>query len=309
MKSCLIIYNPNSGKIIKKNNKEKFINDFNTTLYENGYKATFIDTQYKGHATKIVEKADKYDLVISIGGDGTFNEVMTGNLKREDRLLLAHIPLGTTNDIGAMWGYDKDIHGNLKLLLEGEEKNIDICTINKQPFVYVAGFGKFMNIPYETPRDLKKKYGYLAYLIKGYDALKKSTKLYDLSFTVNGKTYKGLYSFALITNATRVAGINNFYDNIKLDDNQFEVLFSNLTKKKDILKTLAYLVTNDITNVPGFYFYKTDKLLIEFNEPLKKPWCIDGEEYTNDTNKFEIEIVKDVKVKMPKKNIDKMFIK
>lgn len=307
MNSCLVIYNPNSGKVKKENLKGNFIESFKSIINEYGYKVTFIDTQYKGHATKIVEKSPFYDLVISIGGDGTFNEVMRGNLNREERLLLAHIPLGTTNDIGAMWGYGKDIMMNLRQLLEGEVKEIDICTVNDKPFVYVAGFGKFMNIPYDTPRDLKKKYGYLAYLINAINIFKQKTQLYDLSFTVNGETYRGLYSFALITNATRVAGINNFYDNIKLNDNQFEVLFSNLTTKKDIIKTLALLVTNNITNVPGFYFYKTDKITITFHNDLKYPWCIDGEELDENPRQYNIEIKKDVKVKLPKKNIDKLF--
>lgn len=307
MNSCLVIYNPNSGKVKKENLKGNFVESFKSILNEYGYKVTFIDTQYKGHATKIVEKSPFYNLVISIGGDGTFNEVMRGNLNREERLLLAHIPLGTTNDIGAMWGYGKDIMMNLRQLLEGEVKEIDICTVNDKPFVYVAGFGKFMNIPYDTPRDLKKKYGYLAYLINAINIFKQKTQLYDLSFTVNGETYRGLYSFALITNATRVAGINNFYDNIKLNDNQFEVLFSNLTTKKDIIKTLALLVTNNITNVPGFYFYKTDKITITFHNDLKYPWCIDGEELDENPRQYNIEIKKDVKVKLPKKNIDKLF--
>ena len=74
-------------------------------------------------------------MVISLGGDGTFNEIVTGNLKRKKPLLLAHIPLGTTNDIGAMFGYSKNIISNLKALLDGSIKKIDICTVNGRPFV------------------------------------------------------------------------------------------------------------------------------------------------------------------------------
>ena len=51
----------------------------------------------------------KAELIISIGGDGTFNESMTGNLKRKERLLLSHIPVGTTNDVGAMFCYGKEV--------------------------------------------------------------------------------------------------------------------------------------------------------------------------------------------------------
>ena len=54
----------------------------------------------------LVEELDSLiDLVISVGGDGTFSEVMNGNLEREKQLVLAHLPVGTTNDIGHMYGF------------------------------------------------------------------------------------------------------------------------------------------------------------------------------------------------------------
>ena len=122
MKKCVIIYNPNSGKKIKKD----FLATFIDMLLEKDYIPEVIFSKYKGHITKIVEELENVDLVISVGGDGTFNESMTGNLKRANRLLLAHIPLGTTNDVGVMFGYGKDPIANLKMLLDGVEKNIDI---------------------------------------------------------------------------------------------------------------------------------------------------------------------------------------
>ena len=144
MKKCTLIFNPNSGKKLDK----KFLEEYVKILAENDYETNIYFTRYRGHATEIIYELEESDLVISIGGDGTFNEVMIGNLQREDRLLLAHIPVGTTNDLGTMFGYTKNIINNLTLTLEGEIKGIDICTINNKPFVYSAGFGKFMNIYY-----------------------------------------------------------------------------------------------------------------------------------------------------------------
>ena len=233
---------------------------------------------------------------------------MTGNFLRTEKLLLAHIPLGTTNDIGSMFGYGKDPINNLKLLLNGEVKEIDVCLVNKKPFVYVAGFGKFMNIPYETSRDLKKKFGYLAYLINGFKEFRNTTKLYDLSFEIDKETYHGLYSFMIISNANRIAGINNFYNDVKLDDGKFEVLFCNLTKKKDVLKTLYYLSMNDITKVPGFYFYKTNNLTIRFKKKVSS-WCVDGEKLEEDVKEYKITVEKNIKIMMPKKNIKQLFCK
>ena len=300
MKKCLVVYNPNSGKY----NKEVTLPKIEKILNEYDYSVIIEKTKYKGDATSIVANIDKCDLVVSIGGDGTFNEVMTGNFMRKDRIVLCHLPSGTTNDVGAMWGYGKNILNNLKLALNGKVKRIDICTINDKPFVYSAGFGKFMNIPYETPRELKKRIGHLAYIREGARDFFRKVKLYDITYEVDNEKYRGLFSFALITNANRVAGINNFYKDIKLDDNKFEVLLCNITKLKDIVKTLYFFALYDASKIPGFYFYQTDNIKIKFNSPLKKPLCIDGESFDDMSGSYNIKIDHDVYVLMPSKNVN-----
>lgn len=80
MKKCVIIYNTKSGKIKPK----ELINKFYKVLVENGYYLDVITTKRRGHAISIVEGLpDDVDLVISAGGDGTFDEVITGNMHRE----------------------------------------------------------------------------------------------------------------------------------------------------------------------------------------------------------------------------------
>lgn len=303
MKNCVVIYNPSSGKAIKKD----FTKEFKHILENHGYCVDFKKTEYKNHAKEIVYNLRDTDLVISIGGDGTFNESMSGNLLRKERIVLAHIPMGTANDIGAMFGYEKNIFKNLELLLNGKEKEIDICMLNSNPFVYVAGFGKFVNISYDTPRSLKKKYGYLAYLIEGIKEGLDEIPLYDITYYVDGKKYEDQFSFILISNANRIAGINNFYKDVKLDDNSFETLFCKISNKKDILKNLYYLTKYDITKLPGFKFYKASQLRMEFHTPIKKGWTIDGEELVTKKNTFNIEIVRNVKILLPNKNIKKLF--
>lgn len=304
MKKCLVVYNPNSGKY----NKEVTLPKIEKILNEYDYSVIIEKTKYKGDATSIVANIDKCDLVVSIGGDGTFNEVMTGNFMRKDRIVLCHLPSGTTNDVGAMWGYGKNMLNNLKLALNGKVKRIDVYTINDKPFVYSAGFGKFMNIPYETPRELKKRIGHLAYIREGARDFFRKVKLYDITYEVDNEKYRGLFSFALITNANRVAGINNFYKDIKLDDNKFEVLLCNITKLKDIIKTLYFFALYDASKIPGFYFYQTDNIKIKFNSPLKKPLCIDGESFDDMSGSYNIKIDHDVYVLMPSKNVNNLFV-
>ena len=305
MKKCIIIYNPNSGK----KNIKPYLPKILKILNKNKYETEIIPTKYKGHAKEIVEQLDNVDLIMSFGGDGTFNEVMTGNINRKNRILLTHIPVGTTNDIGSMLGYGKNIIENVKLSLNGVIKGFDIGMINNHPFIYVAGIGKFTNLSYETPRDLKKKIGHLAYIKEGLREIFKKTKLYDISYEINNEEYRGLFSLVLISNANHIAGIKNIYKEVKLDDNNFEVIFCTIKKMKDIFKSLYFFTKYDISKVPGFYFYKTNKIKIKINNPEEETWCIDGEKLENHIdNNYIIETINNIKILIPKKNVKKLFI-
>lgn len=305
MKSCELICNRESGKGIK----GKTLNEVENILKKHGYETNIYFTEKKEDAKNHVKNLKNKDLVLSIGGDGTFNEIVSGNHLRKEKLVLSHIPVGTTNDIGHMLGLNKNIIKSIEKILEGEIKQVDLGLINNQPFFYVAGFGKFINVPYQTSRKLKKKLGHLAYLINGAKEFFQTTKLYELEYKINDKTYQGYYSLILISNANRIAGFNNIYKDVKLDDDKFEIMFCNITRRKDLVKTLILLVKSGITNVPGIYCHTSDKIEITFKEKTKNNWTIDGEKLKEQNKKYTITINKELKMLLPKKNIPKLFIK
>ncbi len=304
MKKCVMIYNAKSGK----NKSNNLLDKFDEIIEQYGYDLQIIYTQRKGHAITIMkELEDDVDLVIAAGGDGTFNEVITGNLKRDKKLLISQLPLGTTNDVGTMYGYNSDYINDLQMLLNGTIKNIDICMINGRPFAYFAGMGNFLNVTYETPRKLKEKYGRIGYIIYGIKELKGKLKLYDIRYKVNDKIHFGKYSFIFITNSSRIAGVNNIYPDVKLDDNKFEVLFCNVKSKISLIKTLYLFRTRDVHEIPNCEYYETDSLEVIF-ENIPGAWCLDGEELKHNKNKFKFTINKDVNMLVPNVNLDKLFI-
>ena len=305
MKTCELICNLESGKGINR----KDLNEVIKKLKDYGYETNLYITEKHGDAKRYVKKLANADLVLSIGGDGTFNEIVSGNHQRKNKLVLSHIPVGTTNDIGHMLGLNKNIVKSVEKILEGEVKQVDLGLINNEPFVYVAGFGKFINVPYQTSRKLKKKLGHFAYLINGLKEFFQMTKLYELEYKINGETYHGYYSLILISNANRIAGFNNVYKNVKLDDDKFEIMFCNITRRKDLVKTLILLFKTGITNVPGIYCHTSDEIEITFTEKIKNNWTIDGEKLKDEKRKYKFSINKELYMLLPKKNISKLFIK
>ena len=303
MKKCVVVINPTSGHGLN----EKLASKIEGVLEEYRYKPDVHITEYPGHAEEIVMEAD-CDLLVSVGGDGTFYEVMNGNFRRKKQLILSHIPVGTTNDIGHMYGLGKDIITNLKNILEGVVKKVDICSINGRSFVYVASFGKFMEIPYETPQKLKHRIGHAAYIMEGAKQIFKRIPKYDVTYEIDGVKHNGKYTFIIISNANRIAGINNFYRDMKLDDHKFEVMFCSISNLTKLARAFYTLKTSDISYISGVECYKTDNLKMTFNEGMK-PWCLDGEKYDAKTTYFEIDTEKSVKMLVSRKNVDKLFIK
>ncbi len=302
MMKCVVIYNPNSGKLTNRMG----IKSIYKILENYGYETKIFYTEYRGHAKEITKKLHNVDLLICAGGDGTLNEVISGNIERKHPILLGHLPLGSVNDVAHMYGMNGSTTRNLLMILNGAQKNIDVCLINKSPFVYIACLGAFVDISYSTPRKLKEKYGRLAYVIYGIQQLKQKINFYNIKYIIDGVEYERRISFIFISNSNRISGVNNIYPDVKLDDNKFEVLMCDIKNKWDIFKAIFYLKRREINNLPGFSYFKTDNIKLIFDE-VPPSWCIDGDELEHNTKEFNIEINKSNNMLLPTKNIDKLF--
>lgn len=305
MKKCVLIYNPESGKARKLIEKESL----KDIALKYNYELSFLRTKRNGDATSIVKDLKNIDLVIATGGDGTLHEVVKGNLLRDKQILLGHLPQGTVNDVGKMYGLTKNVEVDLELLFNGKAKNIDTCLINNNPFIYVACFGDLVSVSFDTPRDLKEKFGKFGYIVYGLRKLKRKVKTYNIKYTVNGVAREGNFSFIFITNSDRIAGFSNIYETVKLDDNRFEVVFCKAKNFKECMSVMKDLVVNDAGKIKNVLYFKTNELEIELLDEEKESWCLDGEELKSYTNRFYFSINKDNYMLVPNKNINKLFEK
>lgn len=301
IKKCLIIYNPKSGKGLN----PKILEEYKKILHEHGYSIDVLATQYRCHATDAVRTALDYDVVFSIGGDGTLNEVVSGNYHRDNKLVICPLPNGTCNDVATMLGYSVNPISNLKKALEGEVHLMDVGTINDKPFIYVVGAGKFLNIPYETKSEEKKKDGYLAYIKAGISEILDKVRRYRSEVEIDGVKLDGKYSLIMVSNANHIAGIDGFHKDVCLDDGQMEVV---LCKSKNIQdfagNFLMYLMgqkSNDIISL------KAREVKVKMLDKPEKKWCIDGEEYKYDGNEFTIRIGDRMPFLTPKIKSKKLF--
>jgi diacylglycerol kinase (ATP) len=273
MKKLLFIYNARAGKGKIKQTLPAILDCFTRA----GYLVTAYPTQAKADATRIVaELGGEYDRVVCSGGDGTLNETISGLLEVENRPVLGYVPAGTTNDFSKNLMLPRGMEGAAETAVEGVPRPCDIGRFNGRPFVYVAAFGAFTDVSYDTPQEFKSMFGHLAYIMEGVTRLG-SLKSYVLRVEHDGGIVEGEFLYGMVSNTISVGGFQGMpAEEVKLDDGLFEVLLVRQPKNANELQSIVVTLARQSPPPGGAVaLFHTSRLKVTCAEPV--PWTLDGE--------------------------------
>lgn len=271
-KSMLFVYNPRAGKAQIRSNLLDIIDIF----VKAGYEVTAYPTQAPGDAIKAVrERRRGYDIVVCSGGDGTLDEVVTGMMQCEEKLPIGYVPAGSTNDFARSLGIPKSMIKAADVVVNGKNFACDIGAFNDDTFIYVAAFGLFTDVVYETKQDLKNAIGYVAYLMEGVKRLS-SIKSYKMKISYDDECLENEYIFGMITNSDSVGGLKGITGKaVELNDGLFEVT---LIRKPTIameMNNIISALTDKKVHSDFVQSFKTSELTIECEQDVA--WTLDGE--------------------------------
>ena len=274
MNRLLFIYNPTSGTGQAKGALSAVLDVFTKA----GWLATSYPTQCKGDAVRVVrELGPRFDRVICAGGDGTLSEVVSGLTEVKDPPPLGYIPFGSTNDCATTLHLPrKPREAALVAAGTGVPVPIDIGRLNGRPFIYVAAFGAFTKVAYDTPQDLKNTFGHLAYIFAGIASLP-TIAPYRMKVAYDGKTLEDEFYFGMVSNSQSIGGIRPPTANrVVLDDGLFEVL---LVKKPlnlaDFTDGVQALANPSAERSGALVQFQASQLTFTCEQPI--PWTVDGE--------------------------------
>lgn len=165
------------------------------------YEALF--TERAGHAEEMVVKwAEDFDVIVSVSGDGTTNEIINGIMKVPSAdLRLAMFPAGTADDFACNMGYDpKDKEEALNAILGDTYRTIDLIRYDDR---YAAvSFGLGIDSEIASGAYKWKRFRIPAYF---YSGLKKCffnrRKRYLVHFDYEGQTFDGWVLISILCNA------------------------------------------------------------------------------------------------------------
>lgn len=274
-KKCIVIYNPNSGKgTIKKK-----INYIKTRLEEKYGQVDIYETKSQQDLIdKAASSCDIYDAIIFSGGDGAFNNIIRGIMKKEKRPPLGYIPAGTVCDIARNLGSSKKINKALDVILNGIIIPYDVGKVNDNYFVYTNSTGTFVSTSYMTSSKKKNKFGKLAYYLGGIKEFFKPT-IKRVEFKQNNRIVKIKTPLLLILNSRSIGGfpINK---NGKINSGKFDIYIVKNSNNKisGAINVIRFMLRGFIGMSLLKVAYHLRETKFEINGDLDMQWTVDGEE-------------------------------
>lgn len=271
-KRLLLILNPISGKMAGKRHLADVLEQFCRADYT---PTVFVTTARRDAHRLVGAHGGEADLVVCLGGDGTFNEVVNGLLAGGHTTPIGYIPCGSTNDFAASIGLKKQIASSTAAILGGTPHTYDVGAFGERYFTYVASFGIFTRASYATPQNVKNALGHLAYLLEGIKELS-NIRPWHVKFEVDGRAVEGDYIFGAVSNATTVGGVLKMDpEAVDMNDGLLELLLVKMPRNPmELNECIRALVekrydSEFITFLSGSDFAVTADPAME--------WTLDGE--------------------------------
>ncbi len=273
MKKLLFMYNPTSGKGQIRSRMAGLLDTFTQA----GWLVTAYPTQCRGDAARMArELGPEFDRVVCAGGDGTLSETVSGMMELNAPPPLAFLPAGSTNDCAQNLRLPTNPAKAATIAAEGDPSPMDVGRLNDRHFVYVAAFGAFTDVAYDTPQELKNAFGHLAYLLNGLGQLANLTP-HHLRVEYDGQVIEDDFLYGMVCNTYSVAGVKALpSEQVVLDDGLFEVLLVRKNVKlTDLAAALQAIASNKPMDTPAVITFQTGKVTITADEPIA--WTTDGE--------------------------------
>lgn len=271
--NVLLIINPEAGRKAA----QKALYPIVRGLCKQEQMVTVFSTGRRGDATDIVQKhAAEYHRIICCGGDGTLNEVLTGLVKAGVNVPVGYVPTGTVNDMAHTLRLPQTLDGAIELAANGAAQRHDIGEFNGEKyFDYVASFGAFANVSYETPQHLKNLLGRAAYFLFGFPRAF-GIRPVKAKVTADGKVIEGEFIYGGVSNSTEIAGVVKLPEKmVQLDDGRFEVLLVRGHKSFSLLHKVWNFLRHAKADSDTIYFFNASHVVFEFEQEVY--FTLDGE--------------------------------
>lgn len=171
------------------------------------------------HARQIAsDAANKFEVVVAVGGDGTVNEVASAIVGSDTRLGI--VPFGSGNGLSRFLKIPMDIEKSIKTLTTGKVELIDSAILNGRPFFNMAGIGFDAHIAGVFSQN--KKRGFVSYIKSAFEEINKY-KAQRYHIEIDGKTFEREAFMISIANSSQYGNNAHVSPRASVQDGMLDV--------------------------------------------------------------------------------------
>lgn len=273
-KIAMIIINPSAGREKALSYEDKIKEELKDSF-------TKIEVKYtegEGDATKFAKFAseNKYNLVVSLGGDGTVNEVVNGLACCDNPPILGIIPMGTVNDLARALKIPMQPNRAIELLSSGVLKKLDIGVANDRYFTNVLAVGNVAQAVHNVDIEEKSKFGPLAYVISvGKEILEDD--IFPVKIEMDNDTWNGDIAVLVVGLIGSFGGTSAMLSNVEVSNGDFHIFAIKRLSVTEILKMTPSILMGKITETDNVKYFTSKKIKITAIDKKVHESDVDGE--------------------------------
>jgi len=277
---CLFIINPSSGTKTIQKKLDKIIGRLILNKIANTIDVFYTQKKDDAYQRCLQLQEHEYDLIVSVGGDGTVNEVISGLVEKQNQTPLAILPGGTVNDFANHLHLPHHTDDFIHMIQNMKTMQVDIGKVNDRYFVNVIAGGMFSDISFQVTKAEKEKFGPLAYYISGIRQLPSqlSTQLH-LKVKTEKEEFEEDARLFIITNTSQVGGFKDITPHADIQDGVLDLLIIKKCSATDMIALFKDYKLNNHENSPFIYYTQAKEITIECDKNII--YDVDGEEGTS----------------------------
>jgi len=260
LKRALLIANPASRR------GGRFVDESRRAIIAAGAECDVLLTERSGHAAEMALGVGRnYDVVFTLGGDGTAMEV-AGALAGSD-IPIGVLPGGTGNLLARALGIPRNVERAVHSLMEGDSRRIDLGVVQGHRFAVAAGVGIDASMVAETPPWMKRRLGIFAYTIIATRAALRAVifrRFFIARVEVDGEIIERRAAAVLFANFGAILEDRiSFGPDILVDDGVLDCCIFSPSHLWDAMRIMWRVTRRDFRPDPALLYRKGARFRIE----------------------------------------------
>lgn len=278
MKKALFLVNQDSRK------GQNLLSQATEKLQALGFDLIVESTDRAAEISQTIRRyQNQVELVIIGGGDGTLNCAIEGLI--ETKLPLGILPMGTANDLARTLEIPTDLSAACQVIASGKVRLIDLGWVNDHYFFNVASLGLSVQITQRLTKDVKQRWGVLAYAFTALQTIWES-RPFRAEIKVNNQSFYVKTIQIAIGNGRYYGGGMKVAEDATIDDRRLDLYSLETQHWSEIIALLPAMRQGNHSNWPNVRALHAQE--IEIKTSKRRPINTDGEITTQTPAKFRV---------------------